>query len=196
MRQGYRILGTAVLIGGLILVSIPLAKWGISSYNQYRSINNWEENQQPVLEQEEEPPEEKPTILPEDEGLLVIEKINLKTVVIHGISEEDLKLGPGFYPQSTHPEIGNVSIAAHRGVYGSWFRNVDKLEAGDEILLYIGDMIYRYAVREQFITHSRDWSITESDGNPELTLTTCLFTTTTKRLIVKADLVEAQKNLE
>jgi sortase A len=111
-------------------------------------------------------------------------------VVIHGVTEGDLKLGPGFYPQSKYPECGNVSIAAHRGVYGSWFRHVDRLKPGDEITLTIDGKIYRYTVRESFITHSRDWSVVESTDIAELTLTTCLFTTTTKRLIVKADLAE------
>jgi sortase (surface protein transpeptidase) len=49
---------------------------------------------------------------------------------------------------------------------------------------------YRYQVREQFVTHSRDWSVIESKGHPELTLTTCLFTNNVDRLILKADLQE------
>jgi sortase A len=132
--------------------------------------------------------QELPTGLPEGNGLLEIPKINLRAVVIHGISEDDLKQGPGFYPQSKYPESGNVSIAAHRGVYGSWFRHLDRLKPGDEITLTIDGKIYSYTVRESFITHSRDWSVVDSTDIAELTLTTCLYTTTTKRLIVKADL--------
>lgn len=41
----------------------------------------------------------------------------------------------------------------------------------------------------QYVTHDRDWGVIESKGKPELTLTTCLFSTSSKRLIVKADLV-------
>lgn len=187
LRQGYRILRIMLIIVGLILLSIPLFKWGAASYRQYRALAAWEEQQEPVPEEEDD---EIPDTLPQEEGMLEIPKINLRAVVIHGVSEEDLKLGPGFYPQSKHPEGGNVSIAAHRGVYGAWFRNLDRLVAGDEILLRIGGKTYQYRVREQFITHSRDWSVVESGENPELTLTTCLYTTTTKRLIVKADLVD------
>jgi sortase A len=197
MKQGYRVFGTAIIIGGLLLASVPLVKWGVSSYHQRQALAAWEENQQPALEEPgpmpiEEETEPEPLVLAKEDGLLEIPKINLRAVVLHGIDEDTLKLGPGFYPHSTHPEMGNVSIAAHRGVYGSWFRHVDKLQPGDEIKLYIGGKIHLYEVREQFITHSRDWSIVESDEeSPELTLSTCLFTTTTKRLIVKADLVES-----
>jgi sortase A len=159
-------------------------------------MESWEEQQEPLIEEEEvtEVPVKEdveiPDTLPQEEGMLEIPKINLRAVVIHGVSEENLKLGPGFYPQSKHPEGGNVSIAAHRGVYGAWFRNLDQLAAGDEVLLKIGGKAYLYRVREQFVTHSRDWSVVDSGEKPELTLTTCLYTTTTKRLIVKADLVE------
>ncbi|MBS4021991.1 MAG: class E sortase [Dethiobacter sp.] len=201
MRQGNRLLGTVIIIIGLLLVAMPLSRWGASYYYQYRAMVAWEE-QMPAIEAEplEEPIEgetvptenkkEIPTGLPDADGMLHIPKIKLSAVVIHGVSEADLKRGPGFYPQSSHPETGNVSIAAHRGVYGSWFRNLDKLKTGDEITLVVGDKFYRYIVRESFITHSRDWSVVESTGKPELTLTTCLFTTNTKRLIVKADLVD------
>lgn len=119
-----------------------------------------------------------------------IPRIKLKAAVLPGVTPEDLKHGPGLYPQSAEPRTGNVSIAAHRGVYGAWFRHLDKLQPGDEILLYLGGQQYTYSVREQYVTHDRDWGVIESKGKPELTLTTCLFSTSSKRLIVKADLVE------
>ncbi|MBS3983929.1 MAG: sortase [Dethiobacter sp.] len=68
-----------------------------------------------------------PDVLPEINGLLEIPEIDLIAVVIHGVTEEHLRRGPGFYAQSSHPEVGNVSIAAHRGGYGSWFRNINRL---------------------------------------------------------------------
>lgn len=200
MQRKSRIFSTIIIIAGILLAAVPLARWGISSYHQRQALAAWEdEAQKPALEAESEtvpvPPvpqaeQELPTSLPEVDGLLEIPKINLRAVVIHGITEDDLKQGPGFYPQSKYPESGNVSIAAHRGVYGSWFRHVDRLKPGDEITLTIDGKIYRYTVRESFITHSRDWSVVESSDIAELTLTTCLFTTTTSRLIVKADLAE------
>lgn len=195
MRRNYRFIGTAAVILGLALAAFPLTRWGMASYYQHRALSAWQEAAQEPTQEEPEYQEsplqsELPQALPSEDGLLEIPKISLRAVVIHGVSEDDLKLGPGFYPQSSYPLAGNVSIAAHRGVYGAWFRNLDRLAAGDEIVLTIGGVSYRYLVRERFITHSRDWGVIESTGKPELTLTTCLFTTDTKRMIVKADLVE------
>lgn len=190
MRQLRKHLSLLLIIGGLLLSLIPVAKWGMGTYYQRLTLAAMEEEPPLVIAEPTNEPAELPDVLPAINGILEIPKIKLRSVVIHGVTEEDLKQGPGFYPQSMYPESGNVSIAAHRGVYGSWFRNVDKLDPGDEILLTLGNKVYRYQVREQFVTHSRDWSVVASTDEPELTLTTCLFTTNTKRLIVKADLIE------
>ena len=195
MRQLRKHLGLFLIIGGLLLSLIPVAKWGMGFYYQRVALAAMEEEQPSVIAEPTEESAELPESLPSINGILEVPKIQLRSVVIHGVTEEDLKRGPGFYPQSKHPESGNVSIAAHRGVYGSWFRNVDKLDPGDEILLTLGNKVYRYLVREQFVTHSRDWSVVASTDEPELTLTTCLFTTTTKRLIVKADLKDVTEEL-
>jgi sortase A len=201
MQNRNRILGTTVIIAGLLLALVPVAKYGVSVYYQRQIMSALVDEPLPIPEPmpvepdtvtvtpDDEPPEGLPAI----NGILEIPKINMQAVVVQGVTEEHLKQGPGFYPQSKYPETGNVSIAAHRGVYGSWFRNVNKLEPGDEIVLTLGDTLYHYSVREQFVTHSRDWSVVDSTGSAELTLTTCLFTTTTRRLIVKADLTKTEK---
>lgn len=193
MRRLAKHIGLLLMLSGLLLVAAPLYRWGTGIYYQRLTLSTLEEQAEvddkitpPLDTNQEQSKDELPSAL----GLLEIPKIDLKAAVIHGVSEEDLKKGPGFYPQSKHPEVGNVSIAAHRGVYGSWFRHLDRLKTGDQISLTLGTNRYQYQVREQFVTHSRDWSVIDSTDQPELTLTTCLYTTTTKRLIVKADLIE------
>ncbi|MCR3923497.1 MAG: class E sortase [Firmicutes bacterium] len=196
MKRVTRHIGLILIVVGVLLAALPLYRWATSVYYQRLAMNAFEESipenpapsdlKTPVEIEAEPAKEELPTAL----GLLEIDKIDLKAAVIHGITEDDLKKGPGFYPQSKHPEIGNVSIAAHRGVYGSWFRHLDRLKPGDKIFLTLGTNRYQYKVREQFVTHSRDWSVIDSMEIAELTLTTCLYTTTSKRLILKADLVD------
>lgn len=127
-------------------------------------------------------------------GRLVIAKINLDTAIGYGVSEEDLKKGPGFYPQSGSPETGNVSIAGHRNAYGSHFYHLDKMAAGDEILLTYQNKTYRYLVDMVFETFSRDWSVIDPTPKPALTLTTCTplhpINGQYNRLIVRAALQE------
>jgi len=103
-------------------------------------------------------------------SVLYIPKLDVMTNLNYGVELEDLKKIPGIYPQSGYPDTGNVSIAAHRD---AWFKDLDKLEAGDEIRLYYNGKVYIYAVHEVFITHSRDWSVIEPAAKPALTLTTC-----------------------
>src|SRR5205085_2443958 len=66
-------------------------------------------------------------------GTIEIPKIN-KTgsdiiKFVQGISVEDLRRGPGHYPDTVMPgEKGNAAIAGHRTTYGAPFGDLDKLE--------------------------------------------------------------------
>lgn len=198
MRRVVNIISIVLIIGGLALVAHPIYQYAMGTYYQ---------NEERAA-MEGDAPEAGPTDpivlpdgaaidpdnLPEINGILEAPDIDLDVVVVQGVSQEDLRRGVGFYPQSKHPEHGNVSIAGHRTGSAGWFLKIDKLNPGDEILLTLGSHKYRYSVREQFVTHDRDWDVVRSSSNAELTLTTCLMTTNTKRLIVKADLVEVIDN--
>ena len=170
MQNRNRILGNVVIIAGLLLALVPLVKYAGSVYYQRQIMSALVDEPlpmpEPILVEPDTAPgtsenNEPPDGLPAINGILEIPKINMQAVVVQGVTDEHLKQGPGFYPQSKYPEVGNVSIAAHRGVYGSWFRNVNKLEPGDEIVLTLGDKLYHYSVREQFVTHNRDWSVVD-----------------------------------
>jgi len=108
--------------------------------------------------------------VPEGVSVLYIPSLDVMTDLNYGVELEDLREIPGIYPQSGYPDTGNVSIAAHRD---AWFRDLDKLEPGDEIKLYYNGKVYIYSVDEVFITHSRDWSVIDPTSEPALTLTTC-----------------------
>jgi sortase A len=191
-----RNLGVVLIVSGLVLTAIPMVRYAQGMYYQSQEqaaiieeapLPNSEAN--PVVN--EDPVDTQ--ALPKANGILEIPKIDLEVVVVQGVTQEDLRRGPGFYPHSWHPEHGNVSIAAHRtGYVVGWFRYINKLDEGDEILLTLAGKLYRYTVREQFVTHDRDWDIIKSVGQAELTLTTCLLTTNKKRLVVKADLASVE----
>lgn len=197
MRQKRVVVGRVAFTLGLLLLLLPLARWGAAYYWQQQALrqiviepisisapDEVESGSWVAQLQEKEQGDQA-----REPNLIEITKIKLRAVVLPGVTPAELKRGPGLYPQSAAPSEGNVSIAAHRGVYGAWFRHIDELEPGDEIMLYLNGTRYWYSVREQFVTHDRDWSVVESNGRAELTLTTCLFGTSSKRLVVKADLV-------
>ena len=122
-----------------------------------------------------------------------IPALGVDTVVVEGTSASALRAGAGHYPDTPLPcEDGNVGIAGHRTTYGKPFANVDRLKAGDEIILEtpIGTCVYK--VRGAPTIHSpRDWSVVTNDpSKSELTLTSCHPKgSAAKRIVVKADLV-------
>ncbi len=59
---------------------------------------------------------------------------------------EDLKQGPGHYPDTPMPgQFGNSAIAGHRTTYGQPFYRLDEVAPGDEIVLTTvqGRFVYR-----------------------------------------------------
>lgn len=120
--------------------------------------------------------------------IISIPKIKVKAAVVKGVGENELRVGPGMYPESAMPgEMGNVAIAGHRNMYGSWFRNVHKLEKGDEINIEYLNEKYTYEVQEVFTCAVDDWSVVEKTDYKALTLTTCDPPgAVTHRLVVRA----------
>lgn len=124
---------------------------------------------------------------------LRIPKIGVDKFVVQGVSEDDLRRGPGHYPTTVLPgEDGNAAIAGHRTTYGAPFFSVNELKVGDPI--YITDLqgrTFLYKVSEAPFTVSPDnTSVLDPTPFAELTLTTCnpRFEAT-NRLIIVARLV-------
>jgi sortase A len=99
--------------------------------------------------------------------------------VVAGVTLDDLRLGPGHYPDSARPGgEGNFAVAGHRTTYGRPFWALDELQDGDTIHVVDrqGDE-WVYAYREQrVVTPSDVWVVDEDPlgtGAPTITLTTC-----------------------
>jgi sortase A len=72
--------------------------------------------------------------------------------VVEGVTTADLRKGPGHYPGSALPgQIGNLAIAGHRGPAGLPFNDIDKLTAGDPIVVETGTAWYVYRVQRHLI---------------------------------------------
>jgi len=125
------------------------------------------------------------------EGVLEIPALDLQVKVIYGVELDDLRKAPGFYPQSQYPGQGNVSIAGHRTTYGAWFRHLDRLEEGDELILRYDNQVFRFQLWDVFAIHNRDWNVIDPTEWPALTLTTCHPPGwATQRLVARAYLVD------
>ncbi len=122
--------------------------------------------------------------------------------VVEGVRRNDLKKGPGHYPDTALPgEIGNFAVAGHRTTYGSPFANIDDLDAGDRIIVQTTAGWFTYAVDEsEIVAPSRGDVVAPVPERPgvepteaRITLTTCHPRySAARRLIVYGTLVESR----
>jgi sortase A len=137
---------------------------------------------------------------------LRIPAIGLNTIVVEGVEQEQLALGPGHYPSCGRGferplcteidevwpgEPGRVIISGHRTTHGAPFWDLDKLRRGDEILTETkwGDFTYLVVDREVVDPGARDIANPAAGRGSEIVFTTCnpKFSAS-QRLIVFASL--------
>ena len=82
-----------------------------------------------------------------------IPKISLNAPVVMGDNWEQLKKGIGQHLNTANPgQKGNMVVSAHNDIFGELFRDLDKLEPGDEVIVITQDRSYTYIVTG---THNR-----------------------------------------
>jgi sortase A len=125
-------------------------------------------------------------------AVIQIPRIDLDMVVVEGTAYEDLKQGPGHYPDTADPwdEEGRVGIAGHRTTYLAPFFHLDQVRPGDEISLLTPYGTFVYTVARNFvIPEDGSGVVLRQTVKPTLVLTTCnpRFASY-QRLIVTANL--------
>lgn len=198
-----------VLAGVLLLFFTAYLLWGTGVYTKHQQdrLSKTLESNPLVSEdsvQDGEIPPARPEKIPalgEPLFSIKVPKIGLDTVVVQGVGVEELKKGPGLFPdcdeisgdcvtESKYPgEDGNVAISGHRTTYGAPFFRLNELAEGDVIDFVSGPARYRYRVRGQEVVDPvRGFDVVEQHGRNELTLTTChpRFSAA-QRLIIHAD---------
>jgi sortase A len=145
-----------------------------------------------------EPPPPPP---PEGDAVAHIEipKIGVDSIVVNGVTRDDLRKGPGHYPDTPLPgQQGNSAIAGHRTTYGAPFGNLDQLSEGDLIQVRTLQGNFKYRVREQRVVAPDYVEVLKPTPDPDhpdqgylatLTLTTCNPKySAAQRLVIQADL--------
>lgn len=130
-------------------------------------------------------------------GQIKIAKIGLDAIVVEGVSDDDLKTGPGHYPSTPLPgQKGNAGIAGHRTTYGAPFSSIDELDPGDEITITTIQGTFTYTVMRQddgsghiIVSPDQTDVLNEVPGKNTLTLTACHPKySASQRIIVFAEL--------
>src|SRR4051794_12042565 len=107
-------------------------------------------------------------------GKLQIPSIGVSEYVVEGTDADNLRKGPGHYPDTPLPgQKGTSAIAGHRTTYGAPFRELNELERNDRIILEMpyGTFVYRVD-KTQVVDDSALW-VTRPVGHPQLVLTAC-----------------------
>lgn len=125
-------------------------------------------------------------------GYINIPKMDIKLPLYLGATKQNLKKGATLLSETSLPIGGsntNSVIAAHRNVTTSkMFRNIEKLEIGDEIIITNAWEELKYKVIETKIIFPDDIdSILIQEGKELITLITCHpYGRTTQRYLVYA----------
>jgi sortase A len=124
-------------------------------------------------------------------GRLRIARLGLDDEIVQGTDLESLEEGPGHYPATALPGLGQtVAIAGHRTTYLAPFQDLDKLAHGDRIIVSMPYARFTYEVQYQRIVTPTSWWITDNVGYDRLVLSACnpLYSAA-QRIVVFARLV-------
>ncbi|MDZ7674942.1 MAG: class E sortase [Acidimicrobiales bacterium] len=203
--------------GVIILLFVAYQLWG-TNLAEARAQNDLESDFETLLESDRTtsstpPPETTsdpttttttitttlPELPPIEQGeplaRLEMPAIGVDKIVVEGTSRDDLRKGPGHYPETPAPgQSGNAAIAGHRTTYGAPFHRVDELAEGDEIVVTTPQGEFTYEVMGQEIVSPTDVGVLEDKGDDRLTLTSCHPKYSAReRIIITASLAEDEE---
>lgn len=129
-----------------------------------------------------------PTPGPEHTRQIQIPAIDVYASVIQGDGWEQLKKGVGQHIGSANPgDKGNVVLTAHNDVFGEIFRYLDRLQAGDEVILYTSQRSYTYIVTGWKVVEPTHVEVMAPTEDPTVTLISCYpYLIDNKRIVVTA----------
>jgi sortase A len=119
-----------------------------------------------------------------------IQAINVDAPVVQGDTWDQLKKGVGQHVGSADPgQAGNVVLSAHDDVFGEIFRNLDRLQPGDQVMLFTAQQQYVYIVTSSQIVAPTQVDLMNPTSVPTLTLISCYpYMVDKNRIVVFAKL--------
>lgn len=107
-------------------------------------------------------------------GQIEIPRIGNTYNVVQGTDTQSLEEGPGHYPQTALPGMGQtVAIAGHRTTYLAPFRFLNELKSGDRIYVKMPYGRFTYVVQYQRIVKPTQVSVIDDVGYDRLVLSAC-----------------------
>lgn len=131
-----------------------------------------------------------PTPGPQQAVRIQIPALRVDAPVVQGDGWEQLKKGVAQHIGSANPgEPSNIVLTAHNDVFGEIFRDLDKLKAGDQVILYTAQRSYTYIITGSEIVEPTQVEVMEPGSQSVATLISCYpYLVDNKRIVVKAAL--------
>lgn len=196
-----KIIPIIFIVIGIIIILYPKANEYYNEYKQKKILEDWENiivdlDSTDEIVEDEEVGELKniDRVTGGMEGLLKIDKIDLKLPILTGASQENMKTSVASIDHTGFPgQVGNYAISGHRNLtYGRNFNRLDEVIEGDSLLVETDEEEYEYKVVEKLYVLPEDtWVLKGNDKDKEITLITCHpVGLATHRLIIKGRLIE------
>lgn len=198
-KKGWLILiGSLIFIFGISLITIDLIEPVIKENDEKESLEQFYVKEDIINDKidKSSSKEEKKETQSKSKynyiAVLKIPKINFERGLVSKDSKyNDIKYGVEILKESDSPEVinGNVILAAHSGTASnSYFRNLDKLNVGDEASIIYNGKTYIYKFVKIYDIEKNGQAIIKRDNNiSSLTLITCRHNTN-KQIVLIAEL--------
>lgn len=119
-----------------------------------------------------------------------IPSLKVDAPVVQGDGWEQLKKGVAQHIGSADPGTdGNVILSAHNDVYGELFRYLDRLQPGDQVILYTQQKQFTYVVDRTVIVKPTQVEVMAATPDSTVTLISCYpYLVDSDRIVVFAKL--------
>ncbi len=136
------------------------------------------------------PPIAIPTPGPQSAVRLVIPALGVDAPVVQGDTWEQLKRGVAQHLGTGDPgQPGNMVFSAHNDIFGEIFRDLDRLNPGDEVTVYTQAGKFIYVITGTRLVKPTELSVMDATVGPTLTLISCYpYLVDTQRIVVFAEL--------
>ena len=197
-KSWFIIIGSLIIVLGFSLLSFDFIKPYVDENTEEKSLEQFYIKEEQIIDKndkttyDEVEKEKKSKVKYNYIAVLKIPKINLEKGLVEKSSKyNNINYGVQILKESDSPDVinGNVILAAHSGTANiSYFRNLDKINVGDEAIIYYQGKTYNYKFVKIYDVEKTGKAKIDRDNNTStLTLVTCRHNTN-KQIILIAEL--------
>jgi sortase A len=197
MRRTARILGTLMVVGGVLTLLWVVVVWQwqdpftalYTRWEQHRLASSYDERFtrfHPLRPASDSLAAERLAIARdaaryrreskegEAIGRIKVPRLGLNMILVNGTNESTLEKGPGRDLRTYMPGEGKlVYIAGHRTTYLAPFSHIDSLRPGDQVTLELPYATFVYRIVRHRIVPSDDLAVLKSHGHEVVILQAC-----------------------